>query len=132
MFNGKSVNSENIDYSQERAFVSQLLLAVLCEKISVKDALLKFPKDVEDASIVATWHALSHYEADEDLRIADASYKSAQDDYLEFIALSLRDNKDLPVNVVSAYNSYYKDMPIADNETMKGKMHKFLRFLNIN
>lgn len=132
MFNGKSVNSENIDYSQERAFVSQLLLAVLCEKISVKDALLKFPKDVEDASIVATWHALSHYEADEDLRKADASYKAAQDDYLEFIAFSLRDNKDLPINVVNAYNSYYKDMPIADNETLKGKMHKFFRFLNIN
>ena len=74
--------------------VSRLILNVLCGYMSVKDALLKFPKDVEDESIIAAWHALSHYEADEDLRMENPDYKAEQDDYMEFIAFSLRDNKD--------------------------------------
>ena len=132
MFNSKHIKSKETDFAKQRLYVSQLLLDVLCDKISVKDALLKFPKDVDDGSIIASWHALSHYEADEDLRAKDPQYKAAQDDYMEFIAFSLRDNKDLPLNIVNAYNPYYKDMPIADNTTIKGITHKLLRFLNID
>ena len=103
----------------------------MCEKISVRDALLKFPQTTEDKSIIAAWHALSHYEAYEDLRNKDIYYKNEQDNFLEFIAFSLKDNKDLPVNIVNAYNLYYKDMPIADNKTFAGKLRKFLRLLTI-
>ena len=90
------------DFKTDRANVSQLILDVLCEKLTVKDALLKFPKFTEDKSVIAAWHALSHYEADEDLRLKDSVYKEEQDDYLEFIAFCLRDNKDLPLNIVNA------------------------------
>lgn len=130
MFNNKLNNSEK-DYQNERGMVSRLILNVLCGYSSVKEALLKFPKDVDDASIITAWHALSHYEADEELRIKDNDYKEVQNDFLEFVAFSLRDNKDLPLNIINSYKEYYKDMPIADNSTFKGKLHKFFRFLNI-
>ena len=104
----------------------------MCGHSSVKDALLNFPKDVDDLSIQTAWHALTHYDADEELRLRDSEYREVQNDFLEFIAFSLRDNIDLPVNIINAYLPYYKNMPIADNSTMEGKFHKFLRYLNIN
>ncbi|MBO5947224.1 hypothetical protein J6Q66_00130 [bacterium] len=130
MFNRK-LNSQEKDFKNERGMVSRLILNVLCGYSSVKDALLKFPKNVDDASIIAAWHALSHYEADEELRAKDNDYKTEQDEFLEFIAFSLRDNKDLPINIINAYADYYGDMPIADNKSLKGKLIKFFRFLNI-
>ena len=130
MFNRKLIDKQK-DYKCERGMVSRLILNVLCGYSSVKDALLKFPKNVEDASIIAAWHALSHYEEDEELRIKDIDYKTEQDEFLEFIAFSLRDNKDLPINVINSYSEYYGEMPIADNKTIKGKIIKFFRFLNI-
>ena len=101
----KKTKSDN--YAIERGTVSRLILNVLCNYMSVKDALLKFPKDIDDESIIAAWHALSHYEADEELRAQDAEYKSEQDEFLEFIAFSLRDNKDLPINMIKSYDNYY-------------------------
>ena len=129
MFSRKSVGKNS--YIAERGVVSRLILNVLCGNCSVRDALLKFPKNVEDSSIITAWHALSHYEADEELKGKDSVYKDVQHDFLEFIAFSLRDNKDLPVNIINSYKVYYKDMPIADNKTFNGKIKKFLRFLNI-
>lgn len=131
MFNRKLIKTKK-DYKCERGMVSRLILNVLCGYSSVKDALLKFPKNTDDTSITAAWHALSHYEADEELRDKDAGYKAEQDDFLEFIAFSLRDNLDLPINIINSYSDYYGDMPIADNETFKGKLIKFFRFLNIS
>ena len=64
MING-NLNSTQKDFKNERGMVSRLILNVLCGYSSVKDALLKFPKNIDDASIIAAWHALSHYEADE-------------------------------------------------------------------
>ena len=131
MFNRKNLDNNQQSYKEQRAAVSRLILNVLCENISVKEALLNFPKDTDDASVNAAWHALSHYESDEDLRKNDKTYKDVQDDFMEFIAFSLRDNKDLPVNIINSYLPYYKDMPIADNSSFKGKLHKLFRFLNI-
>ena len=94
MFCHKSVEKKY--YKSERVLVSRLIINVLCGTLTVKDALLRFPKDVDDSSIISAWHALSHYAADEDIQKSDKVYNNVQYEYLEFIAFSLRDNKDLP------------------------------------
>ena len=119
------------DYSKERKFVSRLIYKVLTSSISVKEALLQYPKDCDDLSIQASWHAISHYEADEELRLKDKIYAQEQYDYLEFIAETLQANKDLPQNIIDNYSHYYRDVPIADNSSMKGILKKLTRFLNV-
>ena len=76
--------SENIDYSQLRKRVSRLFVGVLTKRISVQEALAKFPKDCDDKTIIASWHALCHLEADEDIRLKDPLYAEEQDKYIKF------------------------------------------------
>ena len=60
---------------EERKFVGKLIRLVLVNELGVRDAINKFPNDVEDESIRAAFHALIHLEADEDLRKNDILYK---------------------------------------------------------
>ena len=66
-----------------------------------------FP-DSKDKNIECAYHALVHYAADEDLRYKDIEYREAQDDYLEFLAQTLSEGKDLPKNIIEEYKPYYK------------------------
>ena len=59
-------NNSIKDYSEQRKFVSKLYIAVLTHRLSVREALTKFPQDCEDSTITAAWYALCHYEADEE------------------------------------------------------------------
>ena len=77
---------KSIDYSEIRKKVSRLFFGVLTKKLPVREALVRFPKDCEDKTIIASWHALCHLEADEDIRKKDLMYKQEQDEYIEFIA----------------------------------------------
>ena len=107
------------------------MLSALCGSLSVREALLRFPKDVDDKSIISAWHALSHYEADEDLRRRDELYKEEQDDYIEFISYILDKGEDLPDNIIRSYGHYYKDANIPHTKDTKGFLESFFRFLNI-
>jgi hypothetical protein len=78
------------EYQEERKKVSRLIYMVLAETLDVKDAILRFPKDINDATIKTAYHALIHLEADEDFRKSNLEYKDEQDDYLEFIAQILQ------------------------------------------
>ena len=71
---------------EERKKVAQLIRDVLIGKVCVREAINKFPHNNEDESIQASYHALVHYEADEDLRKRDLLYKEEQDSYLMMIA----------------------------------------------
>ena len=93
---------------EDRRFVAALIRQVLISRLCVREAILNFPKDTEDKSIQAAFHALVHYEADEDLRARDELYREEQDDYLEFIsatgmsspyAVSVNKNKTLIVKI---------------------------------
>ena len=57
------------NYTEQRKFVSKLYLAVLTHRISVREALIKFPQDCEDTTIAAAWYALCHYESDEEISV---------------------------------------------------------------
>jgi len=119
------------DYKEDRKFVSRLIYMVLAEHLHVKDAILKFPKDINDSTIKTAYHALVHMEADEDLRLKDPDYKEEQDDYLEFIAQTLQEGNVLPKNIIKSYDKYYKNIQTPHSESMKGFIKSLCRFLNV-
>ena len=99
--------------------------------MSTREALLNFPKDTSDESLTAAWHALVHYEADEDLRLRDELYKEEQNDYLEFISDTLAKGQDLPDNIINNYKKYYKSAVIPHEKNTHGFLKGFMKFLNI-
>ena len=122
--------SEIIDYSKIRKKAANLFFGVLTNKISIREALLQFPKDCEDKTIIAAWHALCHLEADEDIRKKDAEYKKVQDKYIEYIAFTLRDGNSLPENIIKEYLPYHSEVLTPNSKTIKGIIYKFKKFLN--
>lgn len=118
-------------YKEERKFVSRLIYLVLAESLSVREAIIKFPKDINDSTLKAAYHALIHFEADEDLRRMDLDYKDEQDDYLEFIAEIMQRGDSLPENIIKSYEKYYKDIDTPHSESMEGLLRSLCKFLNV-
>ncbi|MCM1010115.1 MAG: hypothetical protein NC390_04450 [Fusobacterium sp.] len=114
-----------------RKKVAQLIREVLIGKICVREAINQFPHDIEDESIQASYHALVHYEADEDLRKRDLLYKEEQDSYLMMIAEILESGEDLPFNIINSYKEYYKSANIPQGNDFKGKLKSFFKMLNV-
>ena len=115
----------------EKELVSRIIILVLTNKITVREAVLRFPKDVTDKNIVTAYHALLHYEADEDQRAFDAEFKEEQDNYLMMIAELLSVNKDLPKNIVKSYESYYPEIELPKSQTFKNLVKYLCKFLNV-
>ena len=118
-------------YIDERKNVSRLIYMVLADSLLVREAILRFPKDINDDTIKAAYHALIHREADENFRRDDLDYKEEQDDYLEFIAQILQGGNALPKNVIKSYDKYYKNIDTPHSESMKGLIKSLCRFLNV-
>lgn len=112
-----------------RKFVGRLIYSVLTSRRSVREAIALFP-DSMDKNIECAYHALVHYEADEDMRYQDIEYREEQDDYLEFIAQNLVDGKELPRNIIADYEEYYKGIAKPWTSGLKGFLKEFLRFVN--
>ena len=104
---------------------------MLTEKTIVREALLKFPKDLDDPSSIAAYHALIHLEADEDLRKQDGLYKQEQDDYIIFIAETFQRGEELPQNIIREYADFYEWAPSQFSNTKKGIWEKLKRDINI-
>ncbi len=117
--------------NSDRKFVASLIRQVLISRVCVREAILNFPRDVDDSSIQAAYHALVHYEADEDLRRRDDVYREEQDDYLEFISQVLERGEELPENIIKNYEKYYDCANIPHEQNSKGFLKSFFRFLNI-
>ncbi|MBR1775828.1 hypothetical protein IJ750_01975 [bacterium] len=113
-----------------RKFVGRLVYSVLTERRSVREAITLFP-DSQDKNIECAYHALVHYEADEEMRYADIEYREEQDDYLEFIAQTLSEGKELPRNIIEDYEEYYKGIAHPWIQGTKGFIKEFLRSINI-
>lgn len=115
----------------DREIVSRLIMLVLTSRLSVREAVLKFPKDTDDKNILAACHALIHYEADEDLRQKDPAFKEEQDEYLILISELLANNKDLPQNIIDSYEDYYPEIELPKSKTFKNLIKSLCRFLNV-
>lgn len=113
----------------ERKHVSRLIISVLTEQRSVSEAIKLFP-ETDDRNIECAYHALLHYEADEELRSKDIEYREAQDEYLEYIAQTLERGKDLPKNIIDEYKPYYSGFASLWNNSIKGIFKEFTRFIN--
>lgn len=118
-------------YVDERKFVSRLIYKVLTEQLVVREAILKFPKDINDKTLKSAYHALIHYESDEDLRRRDLLYKDEQDTYLEFLAQTLEKGSDLPDNIIRSYEKFYKNIETPHSDSMKGLIKSLCKFLNV-
>lgn len=116
---------------EERKKVAELIRFVLIGKLCVREAINRFPHDHEDESIQAAYHALIHFEADEDLRRRDALYKEEQDNYLMMIAEILDKGEDLPFNIINSYKEFYKSANIPNGSDWKGKLKSFFKMLNV-
>jgi len=114
----------------DRLIVARLLREVRIGARSVREAMLLYPRDTTDESLIAAYHALIHYEADEDIRHRDALYKEEQDDYLEFLSYTLERGEDLPANIIANYKRYYDSAPILHKNTPQGFFKSFWKSLN--
>lgn len=119
-----------MDNVEERKFVGKLIISVLTEQRNVREAIKLFP-ETRDKNIECAYHALVHYEADEEIRLKDIEYREAQNDYLESIAQTLESGKDLPKNIIDEYKPYYTGTANLWDNTMQGFWKEFLRFINI-
>lgn len=114
---------------EARIVVSELIRKVLVGELTVQKAIPLFPSGMKDKSIDAAFHALVHYEADEDFRNQDMLYREEQDDYLTLIFQTLETGEPLPDNIIRNYEKYYKkaDIPMPNN--LKSNIIRFWRFL---
>lgn len=125
------MQNSNIDVIKQRQTVGNIIIAVLTERISVKNGLLLFPRGSEDPSVRTAWHALCHYEADEDIKAQDIEYNNQQIELLELIAFTFKDGNPLPQNIIDSYTQFYGDTPISYEAGIKGFFKKLLRFVNL-
>jgi hypothetical protein len=124
------LNQQYTELLNNRKFVGRLIFSVLAERRCVRDALKLFP-DSQDKNIECAYHALVHYEADEEMRYQDIEYREEQNDYLEFIAQTLSAGKELPRNIIADYEEYYNGMATVWKNGISGFWKEFLRFINI-
>lgn len=117
--------------STDREKVAEILRLVRIGQMCVREALLAYPKDTDDESLIAAYHALIHYEADEDLRRRDTLYKEEQDDYIEFLSYNLAKGEDLPQNIIANYKQFYDSAPILHKNTPKGFFKSFWKSINV-
>ena len=120
------MSSENIS---ERKFVGRLIIEVLTGQRVAREAIKLFP-ETSDKSIECAYHALVHYSADEEMRYEDIEYRDAQDEYLEYIAQTLCQGKDLPKNIIDEYKPYYKGTAGVWLDGIKGFWKEFKRAIN--
>ena len=115
----------------DRKLASELLRYVRIGQLSVREAMLRYPKDTQDESLIAAYHALIHYEADEDIRARDNLYRQEQDYYIEFIANILDMGENLPQNIIDNYKQLYDYAPIMHKKNLFGFFKSFWKSLNI-
>ena len=119
-----------MDSIAERKCAGRLIYIVLNGKKCVRYPIKLFP-DTKDPNVICAYHALVHYEADEDIRYQDIEYRDAQDDYLEYLAQTLSEGKILPKNIIDEYKPYYSGIAKPWHEGFQNSIKEFLRFINI-
>ena len=114
---------------EDRKRVAELLRHVRLGDMHVRDALLAFPDSTDDKSVMAAYHALVHYEADEDLRKRDKEYKEEQDLYLKSIADILLTGSPLPENIINSYEKFYNGSVLPEGKGFKNWIKSLFRFI---
>ena len=125
------MESQKLKIYQNRLLVSDLILDVICDKITVSQALSRFPKERDDINLKCAFDALVHREADEDLRVRVRDYADVQDEFLADLARILKDNEKLPQNIIEQYQKYHSENLMGDWEKpLKSILKNFKRMIN--
>lgn len=98
--------------------------------MQVSLALKEFPKDSKDKSVNIALYALTHLEADEDIRAKNKLYAREQDDYLTYLMETLEEGYPIPQNIISEYEEYYKESPLYPTMTKENIIKRLKKFIN--
>ncbi len=112
-----------------REAVGQLLFSVITKQITPFEAVKYFPKNMEDTSLKIAWHALLHFDADEEMRLNDAAFAQEQFQYIEMLAKILSGGNSLPQNMLDDYEYLYKETVMPKRYDFFGILKSFFRFL---
>ena len=125
------MESKHLKIFENRMFVADLIDQVLVGRISVLDALSRFPKEKNDINIKCAFDALMHREEDEELRKTMADYALIQDEFLSDLSTILKENQKLPKNIVDEYMKYHNEDLVGENLTfIKSVLKNFKRMIN--
>ena len=113
-----------------RENAGKVLFSVISKVMTPFEATKYFPKNIEDSSLKIAWHALLHYDADEDIRIKNPDYAQEQLAYLELLAKTLSAGLSLPQNILDEYENLYIDTVLPKKYDLKGYLKAFFRFLD--
>ena len=113
-----------------REAIGKLFYSLIQGVITPKDAIKYFPRNVEDISIKIAWHALLHYDADEEIRLKDSQYAQEQITYMELLANILSNGNELPQNILDEYEELYKDTILPKKYNWWGNLRALFRFLD--
>jgi len=119
---------ENISLEEARKQVAELIFKVLTETLCVREAIKLFPAEVYDSSVICAWHALVHYDADEDIKKHNKEYAEEQENYLEMIAFTLQKGNALPQNMLDDYEKYYDEALIPRKKGIVSWFKSLLKF----
>ena len=115
--------------SENRKLCARLINEVLAGRRITREALKRFPKSETDTSVIAVYHALIHYEADEELRKRDVEYKEEQDLYLKSLADILLTGNPLPENIINSYEEFYSGTVLPEGKGFKNWIKSLFRFI---
>jgi hypothetical protein len=92
---------------------ARLLLAVLEETLTPRQALARWPvlHEADDASVWAAYHALWHFEADEDVHKTEPYYCDLQLALLRHMAENLASGTAFPAHILAGYAGHPHVMP---------------------
>ena len=113
-----------------REAVGKLFYSMIEGVVPSRKVIDYFPRNVEDRSIKIAWHALLHYDSDEEMRINDALYAQEQIKYIEFLANILSKGEELPQNILDEYEELYKDTVLPKRYNWWGTLRSLFRFLD--
>ena len=129
LYTDKKMKTSLLQLQDERKQVAGLILKVLAGEFCVREALENFPDKIEDESVQCVWHALIHFEADEDFRKKDIEYAQEQDNYLKNMAVMLQNGEILPQNTIEEYNKYYKSVFKSETKNLLSKIKSIFRII---
>jgi len=123
-----SKESQDLLNRKARETIGNLFYSMISGQIIPREAIKYFPKNVEDTSIKIAWHALLHYDADEEIRQKDADFAQEQIQYIELLAKILSKGDILPQNMLDEYEEIYIDTVLPKTYNWWGKIKELFRF----
>ena len=124
------MKTSSLQGNNEKKQVAELIFKVLAGELCVREALEQFPCQINDDSLQCAWHALVHFEADEDFRKKDIEYAQEQDNYLQSLAFMLQNCEPLPKNVIEEYNKYHDPAIKSETKNFLSKIKSVFRFIS--